>query len=93
MGSGRARLPVFGQTHGSPHMLTRSAPPQTNAIDCLAVSPAEAARMAGIGRTKLYQALSSGDLASFKMGSRRLIRVTVLDAWLAEHEGQDQSAN
>ena len=54
----------------------------------LAVSPAEAAKLAGIGRTSLYQAISSGDLASFKIGSRRLVRISVLDAWLASHEAE-----
>lgn len=54
----------------------------------LAVSPFEAARRAGIGRTKLYEAISSGDLPSFKIGTRRLIRVSALDAWLATFEDE-----
>jgi excisionase family DNA binding protein len=55
------------------------------------VSPAEAARLSGIGRTKLYQALNSGALPSFKIGSRRLIRISELDAWLGRLEA-DQTA-
>ena len=49
----------------------------------LAVSPSEAARMAGIGRTKLYSILAANELVSIKLGSRRLIRVADLEAWLA----------
>lgn len=49
----------------------------------IAVSPAEAARMAGIGRTKLYEIIAANELASIKLGSRRLIRVADLEAWLA----------
>ncbi len=52
----------------------------------LAVSPAEAARLIGIGRTKLYEALSSGDLRSFRFGRRRLIRVSELEAWINSFE-------
>lgn len=69
-------------------MLSRPSPPLAPSMDRLAVSPAEAARIAGIGRTKLYEALGSGSLASFKVGTRRLIRVASLEAWLAAQEAQ-----
>jgi len=55
---------------------------QTDRRPVLAVSPAEAARMAGIGRTKLYEILAANELVSIKLGSRRLIRVADLEAWL-----------
>jgi excisionase family DNA binding protein len=58
----------------------------------IAVSPSEAARMAGFGRTKLYQALNSGALPSFKIGSRRLIRISELDAWLRRLESEQTAA-
>jgi excisionase family DNA binding protein len=54
--------------------------------DRLAVSPAEAARIAGIGRTKLYEALGSGTLPSCKLGTRRLVRVSEIEAWLQRLE-------
>jgi len=54
--------------------------------NALAVSPAEAARRAGVGRTTLYAALKAGDLKSLKIGSRRLIMVDALRAWLASHQ-------
>lgn len=37
----------------------------------IAVSPNEAARLAGVGRTTLYAALSAGELKSIKIGTRR----------------------
>jgi excisionase family DNA binding protein len=52
----------------------------------IAVSPDEAARLAGIGRTTLYAALSRGDLKSLKIGTRRLILVQSIHEWLAEQE-------
>lgn len=51
-------------------------------LDRLAVSPAEAARMLGCGRTKFYQLLSANQIASIKLGSRRLIRVADIESWL-----------
>jgi excisionase family DNA binding protein len=50
----------------------------------LAVSVEEACRLATIGRTKLYEAIGSGELPSLTYGRRRLIRTAALKAWL-EH--------
>ena len=72
-------------------MLIRSAPPPTHSVDRLAVSPAEAARIAGIGRTKLYEAMASGALISFKFGSRRLIRIVEIEAWLRRLEASTKA--
>ena len=58
----------------------------TQAAQILAVSPSEAARLCSIGRTTLYAALSSGDLKSVKIGTRRLITVDALRAWLQNNE-------
>ena len=52
----------------------------------LAVSPLEAARLAGVGRTTLYEAIGSGELRSLKIGKRRLITVDALREWLAAAE-------
>jgi excisionase family DNA binding protein len=68
-------------------MLASSSNP-TGLRDRLAVSPSEAAIIVGIGRTKLYEALSSGELASFKIGTRRLIRISSLEAWLKAREAE-----
>ena len=52
----------------------------------IAVSPDEAARLAGVGRTTLYAALAKGDLPSIKIGTRRLIRVDAIRDWLVRNE-------
>ena len=52
----------------------------------LAVSPAEAGRLAGVGRTTIYHAISCGDLKSLKIGARRLVTVDALRQWLLKHE-------
>ena len=51
-------------------------------MEPIAVSPNEAARLAGLGRTKIYAALAAGHLTSIKIGKRRLIAVDALRAWL-----------
>ena len=57
-----------------------------HAAQILAVSPNEAARLCSIGRTTLYAALSSGDLKSVKIGTRRLITIDALRDWLKNNE-------
>lgn len=52
----------------------------------LAYSPAEAARVIGIGRTKLYEAISTGALRSSKFGNRRLISDRAIAEWLVSLE-------
>ena len=64
--------------HSSSSAFEAASPP-------LAVAPAEAARLAGVGRTTLYAALSSGALPSLKLGRRRLIKLDALRAWLDGH--------
>jgi excisionase family DNA binding protein len=59
-------------------------------IPALAVSPAKAARMLGIGRTKLYELIDSRQLRSAKIGNRRLVPVDAIRECLAAHEvGRD----
>lgn len=62
------------------------SPSPSHDIERLAVSPAEAARIAGVGRTKLYEALGSGALRSLRIGRRRLITIEALRNWLAAAE-------
>jgi excisionase family DNA binding protein len=54
-------------------------------VEPLAVSVERAAMMAGVGRTTLYAALSSGSLPSLKIGKRRLIKVQALETWINAH--------
>lgn len=48
----------------------------------LAVAPAEAARMLGLGKTKLYELMAANEITSIKIGTRRLIRVSAIEAFL-----------
>lgn len=57
----------------------------------IAVSPDEAARLAGVGRTTLYAALATGDLPSIKIGTRRLTRLDAIREWLARNETGSKS--
>lgn len=58
----------------------------------LSVSPADAARLTGVGRTKLYEAIGSGALRSLKIGKRRLIMIEALRDWLAAAEREATDA-
>lgn len=78
-------IPAIASTPAS--QATPSIGSATGAYDDrLAISPAEAARLIGLGRTTLYGALSSGALRSFKIGHRRLITMAALREWLASAE-------
>jgi len=47
-----------------------------------ALSVVAAAKMAGISRTKLYEVITSGELPSFKIGRRRMVRPSAIKDWL-----------
>ncbi|MFF5723499.1 helix-turn-helix domain-containing protein [[Kitasatospora] papulosa] len=49
----------------------------------VALTVAEAARRIGIGRTKLYEYVTSGEIASVKIGSLRRIPAEALNDFLA----------
>lgn len=51
----------------------------------IAYGPRDAARMVGVSREYIYLALRRGELASYKVGSRRLIPREALLAWLEAH--------
>ena len=57
----------------------------------LAVSPADAARLIGIGRTMLYDEIASTRLRSAKIGKRRLITVEAIKDWLQAREAENAS--
>jgi len=48
----------------------------------LAVGTTEAARLLGISRPTLYKLLNRADFPSFRVGSRVLISVSGLEAWI-----------
>ena len=52
----------------------------------------EAAAALGLGRTALYPELMSGRLRSFKVGRRRLIPASAIDAYIEARAGDPASA-
>jgi excisionase family DNA binding protein len=85
---GKRRISVLVQSRTSriEEMRKPITIPPTPAAGPLAVSPAEAGRLVGVGRTTIYAAISSGELRSVKIGTRRLVAVDALREWLLAHE-------
>ncbi len=79
-----ARVPMHPNT--GVWAMTNTPELITQAAQILAVSPNEAARLCGIGRTTLYAALSSGELKSVEIGTRRLIMIDALRDWLLANQ-------
>jgi excisionase family DNA binding protein len=52
----------------------------------LAVTIADACRLIGLGRSKLYEEISTGRIKALKAGKRTLIPVASLKDWLARLE-------
>lgn len=55
---------------------------QGTEIEPLAVSAAEAARLLGISRPKVYELIAREDFPAFKLGGRTLISVEGLRRWI-----------
>lgn len=51
-------------------------------LPVIAASPREIAAMFGIGKDLIYAALRSGELPSSKVGTRRIIKVADMEAFL-----------
>lgn len=56
----------------------------TETTERLLLRPAEAAARLGIGRTKLYELMASGELRSVKIGGARRVSATALADFVAE---------
>lgn len=52
-------------------------------MDKLAISTTEAAKLLGVSRPTIYQYIGRPDFPSFKVGTRTLISVEGLRAWIA----------
>ncbi|MSO29795.1 MAG: DNA-binding protein [Acidobacteria bacterium] len=52
-------------------------------MDRLLLRPTEAAETIGIGRSKIYELLASGDLPSIRIGGSVRVPVDALRAWIA----------
>ena len=51
-------------------------------MDRLLLRPTEVAEAIGIGRSKVYELLGSGDLPSIRVGGAIRVPVTALHAWI-----------
>ena len=54
----------------------------------LSYKPDQAAAVLGIGRSKVYELMQSGELESFKIGSSRLIPHAALERLIARKMGE-----
>jgi len=57
-----------------------------------AVSVDEAVRVSGIGRTSVYALMKTGELPSFRLGKRRLIRLAAIRGLLERLEAEQRDA-
>lgn len=57
---------------------------RSNGAEPLAVRIPDAVRMTGIGRSKLYELIASGDLETIKVGRCTLVTVDAIKAFLAK---------
>ena len=55
---------------------------QQSPLSPICVGVDEAARLIGVARSMLYEMISNGDIQTFKLGRRRLIRVKTLEAFV-----------
>lgn len=53
-------------------------------MEPIAYTIKDASRVVGVGRTKLYEAIGSGQLPARKLGRRTLIMAADLEDWLAQ---------
>jgi excisionase family DNA binding protein len=63
--------------------------PTVEADSTVTVSVAEAARRLGISTSKFKQLVAPGEVRSIKVGDRRLIPVSALDAFVGDAEDED----
>lgn len=62
-----------------PHAMTTNEPGQVEAI--FVSTEAACAMMGGIARSKLFELLRTGELASVRLGKRRLISRASIEEW------------
>jgi excisionase family DNA binding protein len=55
---------------------------QRAVLDVRAISVEDGARAIGIGRTALYELINSGQIATLRIGRRRLIPIVEIDKFL-----------
>jgi excisionase family DNA binding protein len=61
-------------------------------MDKLLLRPVEAAEAIGIGRSKIYELLASGELPSIRIGGSVRVPVDALRAWIARQVAERTEA-
>jgi len=62
-------------------------------MERLLLRPVEAAEAIGIGRSKVYELLASGELPSIRIGGSVRVPVDALRAWIARQLGEPTEAD
>ena len=53
-----------------------------SSLSPISVGVDDAARLIGVARSMLYEMIARGDIQTFKLGRRRLVRVKTLEAFV-----------
>jgi len=53
-----------------------------SSLSPISVGIEDAARLIGVARSMLYEMIARGDIQTFKLGRRRLVRVKTLEAFI-----------
>ena len=60
---------------------------ETPSLRPMTLRIADACRLTGIGRSKLYELIKAGDIEIIKVGSRTLVPIDALEAFIeAQHQ-------
>ena len=62
-------------------------------MERLLLRPAEVAQTLGIGRTKVYELLATGEIPSIKIGNRPRVPVDALERWIQAQLDPDDAEN
>lgn len=87
----REATPANGETQLDLPFHSRPKATRTNGAEPLAVRIPDAVRMTGIGRSKLYELIASGDLETVKIGRCTLVTIEALKALLAKARGTSKA--
>ncbi len=63
---------------------------QNSSLAPISVGVDDAARLIGVARSMFYEMIASGDIQTFKLGRRRLVRVKTLEAFI-KRQAQENS--
>lgn len=63
---------------------------QNSSLDPISVGVEDAARLIGVARSMFYEMIANGEIHTFKLGRRRLVRVKTLEAFI-KRQAQENS--